>query len=369
MNNVDKGGKGGDAYKYMTEADRKQFEEYEQWQKDHKHDVKHGYITNRYSSDWPCCVLFILFLIGMVVVFVYGQMEGNPSLITIGWDGNIPARGCGYTQNKEKFPESTYEGLPDYPYLYFVTAPTKEQFKSLTSTETDPTVIKETLINLLSQGTCVSECPKMKGEVKCSPTDKMVLDEACNTDPNSADYCSCQLLEETGDGSYASIPFRYDTVATPWGNGFCLPVITEDTDPAVLSIIEQFKTQFEQGDAGDTINGWFNDIVNAWMCLAISSVTAVILGYLYLFVVQLLGGYIVWVSFALIWLSLVGGGAYSWYYRDLKYRPEADMYNYLTWTSYGLWILSVVVFFLICCFRHAIKVGIAVFQTTAQYVK
>jgi len=45
MNDVDKGGKssGGEAYKHMTPADRKQFEEYEQWQKEHAGDVPHGY--------------------------------------------------------------------------------------------------------------------------------------------------------------------------------------------------------------------------------------------------------------------------------------------------------------------------------------
>merc|ERR1712226_1034602 len=191
----------------------------------------------------------------------------------------------------------------------------------------------------------------------------------CNVDPASEEYCTCQLFEETGDGEYVSVPFRYDTLATPWGNGFCIPVITEDTNASVLEVITKLKEQFEQGDAGEAINGWFRDIISAWVCLAISSVTALILGYLYLFVVRLLGGMIVWVSFALIWVSLVGGGAYSWYYRDLKYRPDNAKYDYLTWASYGLWILSVVVFFLICCFRHAIKVGIAVFQTTSQYVQ
>jgi len=141
MNDVDKptnSSGGGEAYKHMTPADRKQFEDYEQWQKEHKDDVKHGYITNRYSSDWPCCLLFIIFCIGMVVVFVYGQMEGDPNLITIGWDGNVPQRGCGYTPDLERFPESTHEGLPDYPYLYFVQAPTKDEFKTITSDTTDP---------------------------------------------------------------------------------------------------------------------------------------------------------------------------------------------------------------------------------------
>ena len=209
--------------------------------------MKHGYITNRYSSDWPCCLLFIIFLIGMVVVFVYGQMEGKPSLITIGWDGHQPMpRGCGYTPDLERFPESTHEGLPDYPWLYFAKAPTKDEFATLTAPDQDPLLIRQTLIGLLSQGTCVSECPAMTGPVKCNPTSRMAAEGSnCNVDPASEDYCTCQLFEETGDGEYVSVPFRYDTLATPWGNGFCIPVITEDTNASVLEVITKLKEQFE----------------------------------------------------------------------------------------------------------------------------
>lgn len=41
-------------------------------------------------------------------------------------------------------------------------------------------MIKETVIGLLSQGVCVSECPKMTGVVSCNPTSKMVDNPACN---------------------------------------------------------------------------------------------------------------------------------------------------------------------------------------------
>jgi len=52
MDKMEKGGSGdkkddGD-YKYMTPADRKDLEEYKKWQEEHKDDLKHGYIQNRY---------------------------------------------------------------------------------------------------------------------------------------------------------------------------------------------------------------------------------------------------------------------------------------------------------------------------------
>lgn len=62
----------------------------------------------------------------MGAVWVYGMMYGNPKLITIGWDGNDPQRGCGYTVTHGK---ATHIGLPDHPYLYFAKGPNQEQVK------------------------------------------------------------------------------------------------------------------------------------------------------------------------------------------------------------------------------------------------
>ena len=45
------------------------------------------------------------------------------------------------------------------------------------------------------------------------------------------------------------------------------------------------------------------------------------------------------------------------------------MFKYMTWAAYGIWGLCGVVFILVCCFWHAIKIGIAVFKTTAEYVQ
>lgn len=109
------------------------------------------------------------------------------------------------------------------------------------------------------------------------------------------------------------------------------------------------------------MTGWFVDIAASWVLLVVASITAVIFGYLYLYVIKLLGGCIIWISIILIQLTLLGGAGYTWYYRDLKYRPDNKMYDYMTWTMYGILILWFVVALLVCCFRHAIKIGIAVF--------
>ena len=115
---------------------------------------------------------------------------------------------------------------------------------------------------------------------------------------------------------------------------------------------------------------WMQDIVSAWLVIAVSSVTALVFGYLYLWIISLIGGTIIWVSIAIIQFTLLFGGAYTMYYRSIAYKQDVDKeYDYLTWLGYGLFVLVGIIFFLVCCCFNAIKIGIAVFKTTSQYVR
>ena len=111
------------------------------------------------------------------------------------------------------------------------------------------------------------------------------------------------------------------------------------------------------------------DIAASWMVLVISSVTAVIFGYLYLFVIRLVGGLIVWVSIVIIELTLLASAVYTMMYRDEKFSKEEATYDYLTYATWVLFGLTAVTLILVCCFWHAIKIGIAVFKTTSQFVQ
>lgn len=106
------------------------------------------------------------------------------------------------------------------------------------------------------------------------------------------------------------------------------------------------------------------------MILAISSVIALLLGYAYLFIIRLIGGFIIWISIIIIELSVLAAGFYTFFiYREEKFPdPTTDMHKYVTYTAYGLWGLAGIIAILVCCFCDAIQIGIAVFKTTSQYV-
>lgn len=111
-------------------------------------------------TDKFCCLIFIAFIVGMVVVFYYGLTKGQPSLITVGWDSN--AHGCGNSADYATFPlkaqtltigEQEYDmtryannDAANFPHLYFPLPPTWEEFSdALADTTQMANLIKKML--------------------------------------------------------------------------------------------------------------------------------------------------------------------------------------------------------------------------------
>ena len=127
-------------------------------------------------------------------------------------------------------------------------------------------------------------------------------------------------------------------------------------------MIESFKNS----DSGQMIQSWFNDVVSSWIIIVLSTVTAVLLGYVYLIIISCIGGVIIWLCIWIIILGLAGLTGYCFYYREETYQPDEDKYKYMTWAGYGIGGFAVLVCILVCCCYRAIKIGIAVFKTTSQ---
>ena len=157
-------------------------------------------------------------------------------------------------------------------------------------------------------------------------------------------------------------------------NGFCAPLPPTDGKKdliyEVVTAYEKILTKTsEEGDSWmSQVQSWVEDIFKSWHILAISSVTALVLGYLYLFVIRIIGGLIIWLSIILIEIFLFAASMYTFYRRSYEIEAGTQLYNYMTWAGYGILALAVIVLIIMCCCWHAIKIGIAVFKTTSQYV-
>jgi len=63
------------------------------------------------------------------------------------------------------------------------------------------------------------------------------------------------------------------------------------------------------------------NIISAWQVLIVGALLGVVLGYLYLFVIRMIGGAIIWVSFAICVLGLGGAGCWTYFMKRYDYKP------------------------------------------------
>lgn len=127
---------------------------------------------------------------------------------------------------------------------------------------------------------------------------------------------------------------------------------------------EAFKTAFYESASGQKAAIYAYDIASSWRVIAISAVVAIIIAYAYLFLIKAVGGIIIYVSIAIIILSLTLGGGYMFWKRD-DYDPKDPTYDYITYAAYVVFGIDVLIILATLCCFHAIKIGIAVFKTTS----
>ena len=181
-------------------------------------------------------------------------------------------------------------------------------------------------------------------------------------------YDEFKKREDQAKASGSALPtlsFRYNTFEL---YGFCVPKFeTESVGAFSEKTIETFKKLFEDTIMSDKITQYIADIAFCWRVIAICSGTSVLLGYIYLFVVRCIGAVIVWGSIIALQVSLIGAGAYVWLQSN-EYEPGEDYHDWLKYAAYTIWGIAGLFFLCVVCCWSAIRIGIAVYQTTANYI-
>ena len=128
-------------------------------------------------------------------------------------------------------------------------------------------------------------------------------------------------------------------------------------------------TSFFGASYGTSSSQYFYDVGKSWPVILISVLLAVIISYLYLVVVRVLGGVLIWLSIALTASIFFTGGFYTFFYAKFYYDPLNPTYTYLANCSYVLWGLAALTLLTILFCFNSIKIGTAVFKTTAQFIQ
>ena len=165
------------------------------------------------------------------------------------------------------------------------------------------------------------------------------------------------------DTTAAVFPFRYDTESA---GGYCLPNLDESfaaLKETGQKVVDYFYTDLI-GEYGASAIG---DVFLTWPVILCSIFTALIFGYVFLFLMRLLSGLIIWGFIATVILCTILGGYFVHTYAAT--REENDSYNtWLQYAAYVIWGLAALEFLCVCCCRQAISLAIAVYKTAAQYV-
>ena len=318
-------------------------------------DFENGPIAQRKITDCLCCLIFLVAIVGFVAASAYGWMNGDPSRLLIGWDSD--SNGCGFS-----------EATLDYPYLYWPSNPAAELAEAVEELNIDKALA------LLNGGVCVKECPSSvkTSVVDCHPTGEMLDDinfpTSIDVDGGVPGKASCIQrvsaadLETFGidigtyigdsDMSQAAIdawsgPFRYDTKKM---YGFCVPEWSASGGASALSdsTIKTFKKLFQDTVLDDKLTSYLADIANSWQVIVVSSVTAILLGYIYLLLIRYLGALIIYFSIVLLQLALIGGGVYMYFESD-TYEEESDYRDWLKYAAYGIWGVAGLFLCCVCC--------------------
>ena len=131
--------------------------------------------------------------------------------------------------------------------------------------------------------------------------------------------------------------------------GFCVPDLdTENVSALSEETIKTFKKLFNDTVLGDKLTSYLADISYSWVVILVCSFTAILLGYIYLILIRYLGALIIWLSIALLQLSLIGGGVYM-YFESNSYEETSDYRDYLKYAAYATWGVAGLFLCCICC--------------------
>jgi len=98
--------------------------------------------------------------------------------------------------------------------------------------------------------------------------------------------------------------------------GFCLP--SPDPKKPFISpeMTEQLKKVIMQSLGGDVVATYAKYVYIAWPIVAASVGVAFVIAVIYLILLQLIGGGMIWLSFILAVLGSAGGGFWVYRYAD-----------------------------------------------------
>ncbi|XP_074092769.1 choline transporter-like protein 4 [Macrotis lagotis] len=250
-----------------------------------------GPIKNRSCTDVICCVLFLVFIAGYIVVGIVAWLYGDPRQVL--YPRNSTGAYCGIGENREK------------PYLYNFNIFSCITAISIVSTIMDAYQCPTTQI-------CVSSCPNSYWRVNPNQLSQSVKDVSnfslfCQPSVNPDMTVSLSLqLELCPAFLLPSAPAL----------GRCIPSMNHPDSSLNTSNIEGINGFMDTLNAREISTKIFEDIAQSWYWILIALAISLALSLLFLLLLRLLVGPMVLVLI----LGVLGVLAYGIYHCWMQYK-------------------------------------------------
>nr|XP_048674311.1 choline transporter-like protein 4 [Caretta caretta] len=332
-----------------------------------------GPIRQRSCTDIICCILFVVFLAGYIVVGILAWLYGDPRQVI--YPRNSTGSYCGIGGNRGK------------PYvLYF------DLLQCVTSLN-----ILATAMNGLQCPTtqiCVASCPDafwvvppvgllpgtkpadVLNQAWCEPSLNLSLTTLTVSQILSRELCPRYTIATTPIFNRCFPDFN-----TPAMDNFSLPNRTpNETKQLISSGAQQIVKSLNAKDIGTKI---FEDFASSWSWILIGLLIAMVLSLLFLLLLRLVAGVLVWVLI----LGVLAVGAYGIYHcwreysalrtagatiSNIGFTTNLSVYSSVqeTWLA-ALIILAVVegvLLLLLIFLRKRILIAIALIQESSRAI-
>ncbi|ESO92821.1 hypothetical protein LOTGIDRAFT_232925 [Lottia gigantea] len=291
----------------MAEEEHNMVDE-KKYGKPHEYDPSfHGPIENRSCTDIFCCILFVVFIIGMISCSIVAYSRGDPQRLIHPTDSK--GRLCGQGE------------LADRPYLFF--------FDLFQCFKMGPGVA---LAGCPTPQVCVKKCPSfqyvyLQARVDSTARNKTICVEG--VDPNKGTLDDFESLVKK---DYCAAYFVNSTSVV----GRCIPSIFDKIFDKSAAIVteggEQLKTAAGEVVSGDMLqNGTeylakfdavreygaliFKDITASWYTIIIGLCFVMIVSFIWTVLLRWIVGVVVWFTM----LAFIGLFGFSTYYCYSRY--------------------------------------------------
>eukprot|EP00921_Rhytidocystis_pertsovi_P000886 GHVQ01001531.1.p1 GENE.GHVQ01001531.1~~GHVQ01001531.1.p1 ORF type:complete len:731 (-),score=96.12 GHVQ01001531.1:505-2640(-) len=339
------------------------------FEKGGENDVSNGPVAERRCTDILFLLLFILAWGGFIAIAVVAFASGNPHRLVAGQD--FQGRFCGLAE----------DGMSEYPRLYFTLNITglgaSHGISDLLNTSYADWSSAATLRNFGQSfsSVCVKQCPTAE------------LLEALQQ-PNWTRHYEYKIpnpAATVGDNktlmTLGTFPALDREELCPYDAKHCVPVASPTMSVLGRYCIPSLATgewgnktllsvsQYIPSDMLGTWTQWFGDVAIVWPVIPITVGVALLVGLIWMVLLRIAAGLLVWSCIGVIvCMFAAGGAAANIYSQDLSIEISESNRAALLYGGYVVWGLGVIFLLSIICMFKKIREGIAIVKTAAMFM-